>query len=268
MATEVIILAQGNQARLRGMSGYKQLIPLPHCAGAPILVRTIQQLCRMLDADSTITIVGWPGFGEPVLETSLGRQLPKARLVTLGDPGNSSLKGIARYLELRGSEHGFDATVVLLGDVIYSWAALEAIMAMRVTGGFVGTSDLSASGGELWGVAWSSVQRQFVEIVMIVRLGSALKTHPRFDETYQPGQLRRWISAGARGDLAEHRDALAKTGEYVSIDDYTRDIDVPSHVAQIPELSMSAAVDDARNGLLWSSLSGDPIASTAQGPSS
>lgn len=261
MRAEVIILAQGNQSRLRGMSGYKQMLPLPRCGNIPIIGRTIQQLCRFLDPAAVITTVGWPKMGIPTVETLSG-ELPTCRGVTLPDPGNSSLKGISRYLEHRGVSHNFDATIVLLGDVVYSWACLNAIMgcAMRTgatsrhgaSWGFVGTSDLNASGGELWGVAWAKQH----DVHMLGSLADALLRHPPFEDEYQPGQMRRWMSGWKRGDVAEHRDTLAEWGHYLAVDDYTRDIDLPSHVAQIPALSELAAADDAAHGMLWNPPTG------------
>ena len=267
MRTEIIILAQGNQSRLRGMSGYKQMIPLPHCGNIPIIGRTIQQLCRFYDDQDTITTVAWPKMGVPVVEARAALRigeleaalreiepgglrnygLPSCRGVTLPDPGNSSLKGISRYLEQRGVSHSFNRTMVLFGDVIYSWVCLAALLDAAATWGFVGTSDLNASGGELWGVAWAKEH----EVHMLGSLADALLRHPPFEDEYQPGQMRRWMSGWKRGDVAEHRDILARNGHYIAIDDYTQDIDLPVHVAQVPALSASAAADDAAHGMLW-----------------
>lgn len=246
-SVEVIILAQGNQTRLRGLSGYKQMQPLPSCGGAPILARTLQQLCRIVNERSTITMVAWPGLGQFELRGQSGESAPEYRHVTLPSPGNSSLKGISRYLELRGERHTFSSTLVLLGDVVYSWACLDAIARSAGTWGFVGTSDLNGSRGELWGVAWD---RDY-ETQMMSLLADAMLRHPPFDDDYQPGQMRRWISGFRRGDLADHRDQLAASVHYRSIDDYTRDIDLPSHVSMLPALSMSAAADDAAHGMMW-----------------
>lgn len=254
--THVIILAQGRQTRLPALPVAKQLLPLPACNGTPILYRTMRQLWHLLPGvktlDDRVTVVSWL----PVMErlqfeaVTIGddaRYFPEVD--TLSDPGNSSLKGIARYLEQRtsavdrseerwGWRPRHDRTVVLLGDVVYSWACLRAILSDRELFAFCGTSDISPSGGELWGVSWAIGQ----ESLMRAALEVALKKHPPFTD-YQPGQMRRWM-------WAIHPE-FQTTRSYTAIDDYTRDIDLPEHVDGIPALSALAAADDAANGVTW-----------------
>lgn len=252
---QVIVLAQGMQTRLGAPEqvGYKQLLPLPECAGVPILVRTYRQL-RMRPEKFDITIVSWlkvhagvagsPFHGDPFIAW-------RADLITLPDPGNSSLKGIHRVLHAPGvwSAEGdpSEDTIVLLGDVVYSWACLDALFKMSQVGGFVGTSDLSNSGGELWGVAWPRAMGAY----MMDYLESALSRHPPGDDVYQCGQLRRWIHGDLRGDLRQYVGNRVRDGSYVAIDDYTRDIDTKEHLSLLPGLSVSAAIDDREHGLVW-----------------
>ncbi len=255
---EVIILAQGNQSRLGMAHGYKQLLPLPACGGMPILARTIRQLRSNLIQDLHITLVATNGLVsavhpawwcvDPVIAGANATGLID-RYEELVDPGNSSLKGISRYLGLRGTDHfSIDRTVVLLGDVVYSWHCLhEIFFSPTRTYGFVGTSDLDAGRGELWGVAW---HRDY-EAMMLSDLAYALVRHPPF-EGYQPGQMRRWISGGKRGPLKDHVHAMRRAGHYLDVDDYTRDIDLPEHLALLPKLSESAAADDHVNNAPWS----------------
>lgn len=267
MSTEVIILAQGTQKRLGTQHGYKQLLPLPACGGTPILVRTLRQLREFGVPNKQTTVVAWNSLAGS--NAPDGGSIPWAVIkpeqgmhpwtLQLQDPGNSSLKGIARYLELAGGqERGrgrSEVTIVLLGDVVYSWRCLEAIVtgpAGRHGGPdpgfwFVGTRDLSASGGELWGIGW---KRSFEES-MIATLGDALLRHPPFEDEYQPGQLRRWITGWRRGDLVDHVQQIRRTNNYIDVDDYTRDIDTPAHLALIPQLSEVAAADDALHGVIW-----------------
>lgn len=241
--TKVIILAQGTQSRLGHAHGLKQLLPLPACEGMPIMGRTAIQ-CLAFTASDDIHIVTWP-------EVSTSETMPAwtlTRVVTLGDPGNSSLKGIARYLESKHRAVRGASTVVLLGDVVYSWACLKALFHASYDWGFVGTPDLSAAGGELWGVGWS----HDAEGHMMVRLRDALLRHPPFEEDYQPGQLRRWISGWLRGDIVTHVEKLRRIGHYTDISDYTHDIDIAAHLTLLPWLSESAAADDSANGPSWS----------------
>jgi hypothetical protein len=245
MRTEAIILAQGTQERLRGMSGYKQMLALPECGGVPIMARTIQQLCRHLGAGDAITTVAWPQLGNIEL-VGTGGPLPEYRHVTLPEPGNSSLKGIARYLELRG-EHKFESTVVLFGDVVYSWSCLHAMLEARPSWSYFGTSDLSASGGELWGVVWGAKEENH----MRGSLRDALLRHPPFEDDYQPGQMRRWLMGWKRGAIEEQREHMTRYGHYCPIDDYTQDIDLPVHVAMLPAISRAANKDDVAHGMHW-----------------
>jgi calcineurin-like phosphoesterase family protein len=249
MTTEVIILAQGTQKRLGPGAGYKQLLPLPGCGNVPILVRTIRQLDvydhaqRDLGSSLHITLLTWRDLYQAMADLP---ELDEA-MIQLPDPGNSSLKGIARYLELRGAKHWFDARVVLLGDVVYSWKCLEALFALSGSSGFVGTRDVSEGAGELWGVAWARSHEE----AMMVDLRDALLRHPPFDDEYQPGQLRRWITGMRRGELALHVASLGHKGRYTAIDDYTMDVDVPSHIPKLGPASEAAAQDDACHDLTW-----------------
>ena len=253
MTTEVIILAQGTQKRMGPGACYKQLLPLPACNGVPILVRTLIQLgVRRL----SVTIVTWSPIMramdvpyaeiEPWRAILRARPLPNVHHVELETPGNSSLKGISRYLELRGTEHRFN-TIVLLGDVVYSWKCLDALFALSATSGFVGSRDVSESTGELWGLAWAHNQ----EPRMLDDLRDAVLRHPPFEDEYQPGQLRRWITGMRRGELALHVASLTHKGRYIAIDDYTMDVDVPSHIPKLGPASVAAAADDALHDLTW-----------------
>jgi molybdopterin-guanine dinucleotide biosynthesis protein A len=239
MTTEVIILAQGTQKRLGMAHGYKQLLKLPACGGVPIMERTVRQVDALRGGHMIIVCTR-------ALEMAMPRRLlsliPR---VELPDPGNSSLKGIARYLEQRGDPT--PRTIVLFGDVVYSWACLEQLLKFSESYGFVGTANLSAGGGELWGVAWS---REF-EDEMVRTLRDALLRHPPFNDEYQPGQMRRWITGWRRGDIVDHIRDLTWRGHYAAVDDYTHDIDLPPDIALLPELSIAAAKDDADHGALW-----------------
>jgi hypothetical protein len=256
MTTHIIILAQGRQTRLPALPVAKQLLPLPACNGTPILYRTMRQIWHLLPGvktlDDRVIAVSWLPVMERLQREAVvigGDERYYPNVDTLSDPGNSSLKGIARYLEKLtreadvcqkrfGATLTFERTVVLLGDVVYSWACLQAILFKKTPLTFCGTSDISPSGGELWGIAWSNGQ----QAVMTAALEVALAKHPPFAE-YQPGQLRRWM-------WAIHPE-FQTTARYAAIDDYTRDIDLPEHVEQLPRLSELAAADDAANGVTW-----------------
>lgn len=266
--THVIILAQGQQKRLPDLRGQpKQMLELPACDHEPIIFRTLCQLALLAMPtpcdiscgancdgsnhynDTVVTVV----CDEPLRYaiSASGKATPWKRTkrmmsvypLTLKDPGNSSLKGIDRALRdlhIIGDDPfsaptGNAKTVVLFGDAVYSWACLRACLNLTEKGArFVGTSDLSRSGGELWGLVW----RAPAHLMMVESLRDALGKHPPFED-YQPGQMRRWLWE-------------TPSCEYVSIDDYTRDIDLPEHVAAIGKLAELANADDREHGLIWS----------------
>jgi hypothetical protein len=246
---EIIILAQGTQQRLGRSVGWKQLLPLPACGGAPLLIRTLRQLEALNTGGMSITILTWNQLLEavpPAWQPVVGRL--GTRCEQLRNPGNSSLKGVARYLEEQPRDRGADGTVVLLGDVLYSWSCLSVLLVMAQTAaGFVGTSNLSGGGGELWGVAWHRKH----EDTMVADLRDAMLRHPPFEDEYQPGQLRRWITGWRRGDLVEHVARLADRGGYRAIDDYTMDVDLPHHIPLLDTASVVAAADDLTHSLSW-----------------
>lgn len=244
--TEVIILAQGTQQRMgRAHVGWKQLLPLPACGGAPILTRTLRQVRAMLPL-ATVTLVTW----KALFSASFASSSNRIRHVELPAPGNSSLKGIARYLEsdARPPREPETDTIVLLGDVVYSWRCLSsAAILARGNGGFVGTLNLSSSGGELWAVAWPAAR----DDQMMCDLRDALLRHPPFDDDYQPGQMRRWISGFRRGDIVDHVAQAIRRGQYIPVDDYTMDVDLPTHVPLLETVSSAAANDDAVHDMRW-----------------
>lgn len=272
--TSIIILAQGQQSRLPNMPRPKQLLPLYGCNRVPLLERTIRQIWSFCTIGSTtLTIIGWPQiklhFEEHPVTFYSGdddEDYVKYRpeVISLDDPGNSSLKGLARYMvAVEGARKIFDdsgikyqetgpiaraaRTIVLLGDVLYSWHCLTQLFGAndldRSSIRFVGTKDLSPSAGELWGVGWES----FRDDIVYNALAEAMKRHPppQVDNTYQPGQLRKWLYA-----LFGHDDATQRP-YYTAVDDYTMDVDLPEHVEKLARASKVAADDDRRHGIIW-----------------
>lgn len=258
-STHVIILAQGQQTRLPALKMAKQLLRLPVCNDVPIIMRTLCQLATL--GHTIITVVcagdlkqtlGLGTTGDVLRQTGM---LPSLSLYELGDPGNSSLKGLQRYLDtqidggLICADPAFQTTV-LLGDVAYSWHCLQSILSVngqRRNMAFVGTPDLSRSGGELWGLSWNAQSHGFIQLAM----RNALLKHPPFDDTYQPGQMRRllWSVNELLAPGWDHGDF--RPVWYQPVADYTRDIDLPEHVDGLEYLSMRAAADDLEHGLDW-----------------
>lgn len=270
MNTHVIILAQGNQSRLGDYAHVpKCLLRLPACNSTTILHRTLTQLWMLMDGIGNqgsnhhrVTVVSWYEV-KKVLDAHpvrAGDWRPQALLTfrpsfdSLVDPGNSSLKGIARYLDVAArsghplhNESWPDRIVVLLGDVVYSWRCLDAMLSPSGESNivFTGTSDLGPGGGELWGIRWD----RSADLLMRRRLESALAKHPKFD-AYQPGQLRNWLWEIDKS-LPWAAATRANRDWFIPIDDYTKDIDVPSDVELLSPLSERAAIDDKEHGVTW-----------------
>lgn len=237
---EVIILAQGPN-RLGARHEPPPLQRLPACGDTPIMWRTVRQVREINDGWWPVVVTWDHVRADFAFDSGLA-------CYELAEPGNSALKGIARYLEQRDLQgRRYLRTIVLLGDVVYSWNCLRSIWDISATWGFVGTRDLSLETGELWGVAWHRAH----EDRMLITLRDALLRHPLGDE-YHPAQLRRWISGLNRGDMRDHVRKLERMGSYAAVDDYTHDIDLPMHLVMLPDLSTEAAADDARCGLSWS----------------
>lgn len=278
MNTHIIILAQGAQTRLPELPVAKQLLPLPACGDTPILYRTLRQvweiMCRPMvtpgadgvtgAVEGKVTVVAGYSLMEHlmrnvvVIPTATGsdegyRYTPNVTM--LADPGNSSLKGIDHFLRIDdltfdppSEEKRPSRTVVLLGDVIYSWVCLRAIFSVGAPWctKFVGSSNLSRGGGELWGLSWSWE----AEHDMRSYLAHALLKHPPFAD-YQPGQMRRWLWAANYSRRSEVEQYRIDSPWFVAVDDYTKDIDIPEHLPFLPPLSEAARVDDAAHGVTW-----------------
>lgn len=296
----VIILAQGQQTRLPKLDRPKQLLELAACADTPIIIRTLCQVAMLGQVehhegfdyvtDTTITVVCAHPLrycieavpGAAILNHA--KRVLRPYAVELKDPGNSSLKGIRRFLrdqdldqrglpppiqDRRESEIQY---VVLLGDVVYSWDCLRKIFAgTHWHMGFVGSGDLSKSAGELYGVSWKGGAHD----TMLTLLDRALEKHPPSQDVYQCGQLRRWLweadilcgnteyGANYAGEISLLRNPVFRRWPaawtpaglhrtwYVVADDYTDDVDVPEDVYYLPQLAKAAAADDAANGLRW-----------------
>lgn len=262
MKTHVVILAQGTQQRMGdAITIPKQLLPLPACGGIPILHRTLLQLARieyqnLRDPAGRVTVVAWSEVLDSIFKHRMltRSERPPAEGLSLLEPGNSSLKGIHRYLALTAGAEQPERTIVLLGDVVYSWRCLQAIFEpldgpyLDSTGiprcRFVGTPDISPSGGELWGIAWERVSdtKPTGRRGMIDALESALEKHPPF-QAYQPGQLRRW--------MWQIHPSFHTTIAYKRVDDYTMDVDLAEHIGKLGPASELAKADDREHGLIW-----------------
>ena len=288
--THIIVFAQGPE--LEGSPKPWMRLPgtgpasVARGPGTPIIMRTITQIYRMADLNSApraalrddITPISLTVVCAAPLHHLLAAE--GDRLIgthTLTEPGNSTLDGIDRYLRFRFARPSpyagaHERIVVLLGDVVYSWNCLHALLCSPCPISFVGTSDLSPSRGHLWGVTWETEHHA----ILLSTLEAALAKHPPV-AAYRPKQFRQWFFAGQADDRiasgAKDRSVLDYVTAqavmvdhiYQFVDDYTQDIDVPTHLELLEhpgdrhnarwcewrELGRQAAVDDEKNGLVW-----------------
>lgn len=234
----VIILCQGNQSRLPDLKIPKQKLPLDRGGVTmPLINRTIGLCDVAIPMPMWVTIVGRRSdfsFAETGVE-----------VVELTDPGNSSLKGLHRYLEHRrtcGPRADAGGTVVLLGDVVYSRDCVKLLGTVATTDfAFYTSPDLSPSGGEVWAVVWPRDREKTIDTV----LDLALAKHPPF-EAYQPGQMRRLLYA-ARGSSQVPNPVVITSLET----HFIRDFDKPDDLQHFEATARRALIDDREHGITW-----------------
>jgi hypothetical protein len=232
-------MCQGSQSRLPDLGIPKQMVRVN---GEPNIRRTHRLIGELADVRS-ITTVGWPRLARAV-----------DSLVTIPDPGQCILDGIdqTRFLWSSGR------VVVLLGDVVFSRAALAGIFSDERDLFFAGTSDLSTAGGEVFGFAASGLRAREEAV-------GALVSCPCRSVRYggsQGGHLRRllWWIQQCRGlrPLSNHQSVVGPDADqldfdhemtwceelYLGIDDWTDDIDTPADLDQLPELSRCARSEE------------------------
>ena len=213
---KTIIMAQGCQRRLKHVLDHpKQLLKV---GDETILSRTIRLVWEPHYGNPDVAVIGWP----ELLDTVFG----VAELHTFNEPGNCILEGIAGCRLLFDKER----TVILLGDVVYSRAAIEAIYADERPVFAAGSSDLTSSTGELY--AFSFTREWEANVVRLLHTRSCFGT---LHKKYQPGHLREL-----------YRALKSYYGEsYLTIDDYTTDIDTEEDLETFGALVEKALADDA-----------------------
>lgn len=177
--------------------------------GEPLLHRTLR-LCREL-TKSEITVVGW----NTTPFTQLGIDLH-----VQPDPGNGLLDGIWNTRALWA-----DHTTYLLGDVVFSRAALQQCLVPNDFA-FIGRQGPNRytgyPHGEIFGLSLSRVAQHVVTRVI---------TAP---DVRQHREGRLW-------GLWERVKNLVT---WSAVDDWTNDVDVPSELEALRKLSTTIAADN------------------------
>jgi len=198
----VLVVAQGNATRFPG----KHFSPIN---GEPLLQRTMR-LCRAFTS-SEIIVIGW--------DTDPFKSL-KTPLHTLSNPGHGLLDGIWAARSLWE-----DYTTLLLGDVVFSTAALQQCLHPREFAFFgrIGPSTYTSSPwGELFALSMGPRAQQLVI------------------ETIRDPEVRQ----KREGRLWGLFDVLGPQAQWFSIDDWTDDVDTPDELTSIQRLSDLIHKDD------------------------
>jgi molybdopterin-guanine dinucleotide biosynthesis protein A len=224
-------MAQGEGRRLRDLGKPKQLLEIN---GESILHRIVRMVGE-IKPDASVVVVGWP---------ELAGAKNGAQLVTLSAPGYCILDGLLEARQWWTPVDIRDRCVVLLGDVVFSRHALTQILCDQRELVFAGTTDICASEGELFAVAWSWAQTAHVLHLLehapcrVDSRGGNPKKYPR----PQGGHLRRllWEAQRSAG-LKIPAKQQWHPEMYLPISDWTWDIDDDADLQRIPRLEREAA---------------------------
>lgn len=199
----VLVMAQGDATRFPGKH-------FSAINGEPLLQRTLR-LCRTLTT-SEVVVVGWNTTPFVDLKTNLH---------TLPTPGHGLLDGIWGTRDLWN-----DYTTLLLGDVVFSRAALQQCLEPEKFA-FFGRTGPSAYTSSPWGE--------------IFALSMGLEAQKLVAKTISDADIRQ----KREGRLWGLWDLLGSQAKWFSIDDWTDDVDTPDELASIQRLSDTIRLDDA-----------------------
>jgi hypothetical protein len=202
----VLVMAQGAATRFPG----KHFVSIN---GEPLLQRTLR-LCRELTS-SEVVVVGWNTDPFVKLQT---------KLHTLPTPGHGLLDGIWGTRRL-----WHDYTTLLLGDVVFSRAALRQCLEPKKFA-FFGRTGPSAYTSCPWGE--------------IFALSMGTRAQELVAKTITNADIRQQRD----GRLWGLWDLIGSHAKWFSIDDWTDDVDTPDELAAIQQLSDAIRRDDWGNG--------------------
>lgn len=234
-------MAQGEQRRLARLGRPKQLLHVG--AGEKIICRTKRLVLEVAPWARVVVIGRWRDFG----------LLPSLHpVIELEDPGHCVLDGVAAALageRVLGAEP--EKVCVLLGDVVWSRAALWGLLQDRRPVVFSGTRQLSRSQGEVFGLCHDSTERLLVDLQNVPCRRTSLGAPMRYEAGQRGGHLRNllfYLQYGRGGVPRQPEGSTAPwtTEElYLPVDDWTTDVDTEEDVAALPGISAMVRADDA-----------------------
>lgn len=261
MTRAIWIMAQGEQRRLAHLGHPKQMLEVN---GEPILRRTLRLLREFGEPQPLIIANAWAipesardaearGVFYDVLENADEGFVskPRSNVCWATDPGTCILDGL--HLAAQNLIGPADSVLVLLGDVVWSRAALERVVADDRPLFFAGTSELSGSIGEVYAMGWQGGEMRLGHERMrgllqqapcrrrqdggVLRLPQAVGGHLRrliwWEYECRTGRVAGSLPIGAAWDPAT----------YLPTVDFTMDIDNDKDVAEIPRLSRLCAAE-------------------------
>ena len=234
----IIVMCQGQQRRLPTVKGPKHLIEVD---GEPVLARTLRLLAELLPQwDYTVRVVG----PEP-LAIAFRPGMGYVEHFMLPDPGNCIVDGIlAAQPWWAPNDHGVAGrTLVLLGDVVWSKAALGQVLADQRPVVFAGTSVLSPSEGEVFALGFDdSTGMKNLCMTCPCRVDGQ---RVRAFKMQQGGHLRRllWHLQDTKFlRMTATRQSWNPT-VYLPIDDWTTDLDTPADLERLPLLTRACQLE-------------------------
>jgi hypothetical protein len=246
-------MCQGEQRRLAHLGHPKHLLEI---GGETILGRTLRLVSELAWNTTRQPLVIGPARLAEVAALHGAQQLE------LNKPGYCILDGICatihRWLEGAAGQR----VTILLGDVVWSRPALEALLGDRRELVFAGTTNVSTSNGEIFGFSFTD-QLKVADLLRTApcRLKSGRRSEPIRYSQPQGGHLRRllWHAMQRKQLLPVVSQHTWHPSLYLPTDDWTDDIDTPADVARLPELELEVLAERA---MLRSARVATPTGST------
>lgn len=261
MTATIFLMCQGEQRRLADLGYPKQLV---YIDGEPLLHRTLRQLRNHLcthDADIYIVARHGPLFHNACV-------IGDAFATELAFPGICIVDGIREVFDPKRVESmirmrdsysmKIERWYVMLGDVAWTDDALAAFIQDDRDLVFAGTPDVSASQGEVFGLATRD-PAYVRELADTCPCRIAPDGRVRTFRKQMGGHLRRllWHAQTRLGPEEQVKIGTARTWApalYLPIDDATDDVDTPADVSRLPDLakrlrvSVEAVTDEPSDG--------------------